>query len=151
MSSYSLQNGPLNFRAQPQTQSWAPTICDQNSLFFCLDIYCLLPGSLSPWPDHLLGYHLLHLASLPGLPPLAFQDCFLLLPTSFSLNNKPTSLAGLSPISWNEFQFQSPLSHWWACPVFNKQTNPSLYHRALTLMLDCSMPYKIFQFNNSQA
>lgn len=91
------------------------------------------------------------LVFLDSFLPFAFQDCLLLLPTSFSLNNKPTGLAGLSPISWNKLQFQLPLSHWWACPVFNKQTNLSLYHQALILTLDYSMPYKIFKFNRFQA
>lgn len=97
MFSYSLQNVPLNLRPQPQPQPWDPTIYNQTSLFICWDLYHLLSDSVSPWTAYLLGHHLLHLAGIPGLLPSACQDCLLLLPSSVSLNNKPTSLAGLSP------------------------------------------------------
>lgn len=99
-----------------------------------------LPGYLAPASrlcvtraSHKLGHHLLHLAGFLGFLPPACQDCLLLLPSSFSLNNKPTILAGLSPISGNEFQFQWSLSHWWACPAFDEKTNPSIYHQSLIL------------------
>lgn len=107
---------PPNWASEYQAPALAPTL---NSHYLWSDLSVYLPGYLLPASRLCVTKACPH-AGTPSVTPYWFswiptpacQDCLLLSPSSFSLNNKPTSVAGLSPISWNEFQLQQSLSCW---------------------------------------